>query len=172
LGHFKKIVVNQAFTLSIVTSLSQDAATVTELFKHRVQVEIDIRNLKVVSDTENIRAKSVDTFHKELYTSIVAYNLAGQFRRHAAEMNEVEPRKMSFKQTWTTFQTFLLRHLRIDTKKWREAFVLALHDAAKDKRPNRPGRTAEREAYQKRRKKLAVRQKGKPISKITPNSLM
>jgi hypothetical protein len=166
-----EIVVSQELTLYLVTSLKQDAATVAELFKHRVQVEFDIRNLKVVLDTENIRAKSVDTFYKELYTSIVAYNLVGQFRRQAAEINEVEPRKMSFKRTWTTLQTFLLRHLHTDPKMWREAFVVALHYATKDKLPNRPGRTAKREAYQKRPKNAQFDKREKPPSKITPNDL-
>lgn len=35
-------------------------------------------------DAENIRAKSVDTFMKELYTSVVAYNLTSQLRIEAA----------------------------------------------------------------------------------------
>lgn len=122
-----EIVLSPTLTLHLVTSLEQDAATLAELFKYRVQVEFDIRNSKVVMDTENIRAKSVDTFYKELYTSVVAYNLVGQFRRQAAELNDVAPRKMSFKRTWTTFQTFLLRHLHTDSKTWREAFCVALY---------------------------------------------
>ena len=166
-----EIVVSHQLTLHIVTNLNEDAATVAELFKHRVQVEFDIRNLKVVMDTENIRAKRLDTFYKELYTSIVAYNLVGQFRRQAAEINEVEPRKMSFKRTWTTFQTFLLRHLHTDPKMWREAFVVALYYATKDKLPNRPGRTAKREAYQRRPKNIQFEKRKKPASKITPNDL-
>ena len=62
-----EVVISDALTLYLVTSLSHDADTLAGLFKFRVQVEFDIRNLKVVMDTENIRAKSVDMFTKELF---------------------------------------------------------------------------------------------------------
>ena len=117
-----EVTVNDQLTLYLVTSLEHDANTLAALFKYRVEVEFDIRNLKVVMDTENIRAKKVDTFKKELYTSVVAYNLVGQFRRQAAQINNVAPRKMSFKRTWTTFQTFLLRHMHQSKCHWAGAY--------------------------------------------------
>ena len=166
-----EVKIHEELTLYLATSLEQDAPTLGHLFKHRVEVEFDIRNLKVVMDTENIRAKSVDTFMKEIYTSVVAYNLVGQFRRQAAEINQVAPRKMSFKKTWTTFQTFLLRHLHTEPKQWREAFRQALFYAIKDKLPNRPGRTAKREAYRKRPKDCQFEKRQKPTSKIMQNDL-
>ncbi len=163
--------VNDQLTLYLVTSLEHDSNTLAALFKHRVKVEFDIRNLKVVLDTENIRAKSVDMFKKELYTSVVAYNLVGQFRRQAAEFNDVPPRRMSFKRTWTTFQTFLLRHMHTNPEDWREAFRTAFYYAAKDKLPNRPGRTAKREAYRKRPKDCQFDKRHKPPSKLRTNDL-
>ena len=166
-----EVTVSDQLTLYLVTNLQQDANTLAELYKHRVQVEFDIRNLKVVLDTENIRAKSVDMFRKELYTSVVAYNLVGQFRRQAAEISDVPPRRMSFKRTWTTFQTFLLRHMHTDPQSWREAFRTALFYATKDKLPNRPRRTAKREAYRKRPKDCQFDKRLKPPSKINPNDL-
>lgn len=166
-----EVVVSDQLTLYLVTSLKQDANTLSELFKHRVQVEVDIRNLKVVLDTENIRAKSVEMFKKELYTSVVAYNLVSQLRRQAAAIINVAPRRMSFKGTWTTLQTFLLRHMHTDPKKWREAFRTTMFYATKDKLPNRPGRTAKREAYRKRPKDVQFAKRQKPPSKINPNDL-
>jgi hypothetical protein len=166
-----EVQVTEQLTLYLVTSLEHDANTLAELFKHRVQVEFDIRNLKVVLDTENIRAKSVDMFKKELYTSVVAYNLVGQLRRQAAEINNVPPRRMSFKGTWTTFQTFLLRHMHTDPQQWRAAFRKALYYATKDKLPNRPGRKAKREAYRKRSKDQQFQKREKPPSKLNQNDL-
>jgi len=163
--------VSDQLTLYLVTSLEYDAATLAELFKRRVDVEIDIRNLKVVLDTENIRAKSVDMFKKELYTSVVAYNLVGQIRSEAAKINKLPPRRMSFKQTWTTIQTFFLRHMHSDPKKWREAFRVTMFYAVKDKLPNRPGRTAKREAYRKRPKDQQFQKRQKPASKISESDL-
>lgn len=166
-----EVIVNQTLTLYLVTSLTHDAATLGELFKHRTKVEFDIRDFKVVLDTENIRAKSVEGFKKELYTSVVAYNLVTQLRRQAAKINKVEPRRMSFKQTWVTFQTFLLKHMHTEAKHWREAFERALYYATKDILPKRPERTAKREAYSKRPKNQQFKKRKKPPSKIREQDL-
>ena len=163
--------VSDTLTLCLVTSLGDDALSLAELFKRRVDVEIDIRNLKVVMDTENIRAKSVDMFKKELYTSVVAYNLVGQVRSQAAKINKVPPRRMSFKQTWTTVQTFFLRHMHTEPQQWREAFRTTMFYAVKDKLPNRPGRKAKREAYRKRPKDVQFKKREKPPSKLKNTDL-
>lgn len=164
--YLHEVAVTENLTLWLVTSLEEDAWAMADLFEQRYQVEVDIRNLKVVLDTENIRAKSVDTFKKELLTSVVAYNLTSQFRMEAARINKVPTRRMSFKRTWTTFQTFLLRHMHSDAESWREAFVRALTYALKDKLPKRPGRKFKREAYRKRPKDVQFEKRQKPASKL------
>ena len=166
-----EVIVSDTLTLYLVTSLDHDALTLAELFRRRVDVEIDIRNLKVVMDTENIRAKSVDMFKKELYTSVVAYNLVGQIRSQAAKINKVPPRHMSFKQTWTTVQTFFLRHMHTEPQQWREAFRTTMFYAVKDKLPNRPGRKAKRQAYRKRPKDVQFQKRQKPASKLKESDL-
>lgn len=166
-----EISVTDSLTLLLVTTLEDDAWTLSSLYEQRYEVEIDIRNFKVVLGAENIRAKSVDMFTKELYTSIVAYNLTSQFRREAARLNKVEPRRMSFKRVWTTFQTFLLRHMHTDARKWRKAFETALGYAQKDKLPNRPSRSFKREAYRKRPKDAQFLKRSKPASKIKESDL-
>jgi hypothetical protein len=161
----------ESLTLLMVTSLEEEAWTLSNLYEQRYDVEVDIRNFKVVMDAENIRAKSVDTFYKELYTSIVAYNLTSQFRREAASLNHLPPRRMSFKRVWTTFQTFLLRHLHTDPEQWRSAFSRALKYAMQDKLPNRPSRQYKREAYRKRPKDVQYEKRSKPASKIKDSDL-
>lgn len=166
-----EVIISDQLTLYLVTSLEYDALSLAELFKRRVDVEIDIRNLKVVMDTENIRAKSVDMFKKELYTSVVAYNLVGQIRSQAAKINKLPARRMSFKKTWTTVQTFFMRHMHTEPENWRKAFATTMFYAAKDKLPNRPGRTAKREAYRKRPKDQQFQKRPKPPSKIKQSDL-
>ena len=51
---------------------------------------------------ENLRCRSVDMMKKELLTSVVAYNLVIQFRRQAAEVAKLPPRRVSFKEVWYT----------------------------------------------------------------------
>ncbi len=76
-----------------MTSLPHSATRLSELDRYRI--EIDIRNLKVVLNTEHLAARSVDLFHKERLTSLVAYNLVTQFRRQAAALIREPPRRSS-----------------------------------------------------------------------------
>ena len=147
-----EIVVHENLTLLVVTDVPHAAAALAKLYERRFDVEVDIRNLKVVLDAENIRARSVDTFFKELMGSMVSYNLVTQFRRQAAALADQPPRRMSFKRTWTTFRTFLLPATFTTAAAWREQYRLALGYAMQDKLPNRPGRKYARETYPRRRK--------------------
>ncbi len=147
-----EVVINSNLTLLLVTDLPDSAADLADLYAQRVDVEVDIRNLKVVLDAENIRARSVDTFRKELLASVVSYNLVTQFRCQAAELVDVPPRRMSFKRTWTTYRQFLLPKMYSDAASWREQYDKALSYAMKDKLPNRPGRSFDREVYPRRPK--------------------
>ena len=150
------IYIHETLTLYLVSDLPDSAEALADLYERRTDVEIDIRNLKVVLGTETIRAKSREMFLKEFLTSQVAYNLVVQFRRQAAALAKLPPRRLSFKRVWTTFRVFLLSSLisdpASDPAHCRERYRLALHHAKRDKLPNRPDRHYEREAYKKRPK--------------------
>lgn len=158
----QEVVVHENLTLWLVTSLTDPAPSVAALCGRRGHVETDISNIKVVLDTENIRARSVAMFHKERLTSMVSYNLVVQFRRQAAELAQVPPKRLSFTRVWTTYSTFLLPHHFTDPATWRAKYRQALHDALRDKLPNRPGRNDKREAYAKRPKSNAFPKRAKP----------
>lgn len=155
--------VHPNLTLRQVTDLPGTANQFSQRYLRRGDVEIDIRNLKVVLDTEHIRAKSVEMFQKELLTSIVAYNLVGQFRRQAAELAQLAPRRLSFKRVWTTFTIFLLRKPTTDNfTEWDARYTEALRIAQKDKLPNRPGRQFPRAAYPRRPKTTHFKKRKAP----------
>jgi hypothetical protein len=124
-------------TLYLVSSLELHATTASEIYRHRYDIEFDIRDVKVTMDAENIRAKSVEMVKKELYTSIVAYNLVAQFRRQAAELAKVKPRRLRFKGIWTTFKDRLLLKSPCSMEEWIKRYDVALSYAAKKKHPNR-----------------------------------
>lgn len=147
-----EIRIHDTLTLFLVTSLPHTAEELSERYRHRSDIEVDIRNLKVVLNTERIQARSVDLFHKELLTSLVAYNLVTQFRRQAAALIAQPPRRMSFKSTWTTFNIFLWSSQAKDSSGWRAKYRQALLMATQDKLPNRPGRSFAREVYARRPK--------------------
>lgn len=147
-----EIQIHAELTLYLVSDLPDSAQALAELYERRSDVEIDIRNLKVVLGTEHIRARSREMFLKELWTSQVAYNLVIQFRRQAAAQAQLPPRRLSFQRVWTTFRTFLLSSMTLDPTHCRERFRLALHYTQYDKLPTRPDRHFEREAYKQRPK--------------------
>lgn len=165
-----EIRIHDDLTLCLVTSLPHTAEELSELYRHRGDVETDIRNLKVVLNTERIEAKSVEMFHKELLTSLVAYNLVTQFRRQAAALIAEPPRRMSFKSTWTTFHIFLWSSQAKDSSGWRAKYRQALLIATQDKLPNRPGRSFDREAYPRRPKSNQFKKRTPKTPEHKPDS--
>jgi len=139
-------------TLYLVTTLAVSSQQAGEFYSYRYDVEHDIRDIKVTLDTENIRAKSVAMVKKELLTSMVAYNLVVQFRRQAAKLAKVPPRRLSFTGVWNTFESFLLHQPPCSASDWQQRFEKALKIAARDKLPHRPGRTHPRRAHPRRPK--------------------
>jgi hypothetical protein len=89
---------------------------------------------------------------KELLTSIVAYNLVVQFRRQAAQLANLPPRRMSFTGVWNTFESFLLHQPPCSAVEWVARYSNALRIASRDKLPNRPGRSYPRRAHPRRPK--------------------
>lgn len=140
-------------TLYLVTSLTVTGACAAELYSRRYDVEFDIRDVKVTLDTENIRAKSVPMVMKELMTSIVAFNLVAQFRRQAAKLAKVEPRKLSFTGVWLTFRHELLFCGATTEQQWLECYTAALITASQRLLPNRKApRNCPRQAHPRRQK--------------------
>jgi hypothetical protein len=139
--------------LYLVSSLELEALCASQLYCRRYDVEFDIRDFKVTLDAENIEARSVDMFHKELYASVVAYNLVAQFRRQAAKLAQVEPRRLSFKGVWTIFKNALLLQPACTVEAWLERYAKALHRASKRKHPQRKApRNYPRKAHPRRPK--------------------
>lgn len=140
-------------TLCLVSSLEIDGPSSSELYRRRYDVEFDIRDVKVTLDAENIRAQTVEMFKKELYTSIVAYNLVAQFRRQSAKIATVKPRRLSFKGVWTTMQYRLLLQPACSYEEWLERYAEALYRASQKKHPHRKApRSYPRKAYPRRKK--------------------
>jgi len=123
--------------LYLVTTLEIHAASAAELYSRRYDVEFDIRDLKVTMDAENILAQSVVMVKKELMTSVVAYNLIVQFRRQAAKLARVQPRRLSFKGVWLSFRDHLLLKEPKNLSEWQDLYAAALISAGKRKLPKR-----------------------------------
>jgi hypothetical protein len=155
-------------TLYLVSSLEIDGESAADLYRRRYDVEFDIRDVKVTLDTENIRAKSVEMFRKELMTSIVAYNLVAQFRRQAATLAKVKPRRLRFKGVWTTMKDHLLLQQPCSFQEWLDRYAEALYRASLKKHPQRKApRSSPRQAHPRHQKstKFQKQQRKKPKTK-------
>jgi hypothetical protein len=159
-------------SLYLVTELELDAPTCGALYRRRYDVEFDIRDFKITLDTENIRAKSVEMFEKELYASVVAYNLVAQFRRQAAHLGNVEPRRLSFKGVWTCLRDRLLLQTSCSFENWQARYSEALRRASQKKHPQRKApRSYPRKAHPRRSKTTkyikSLSKKKQPDDEIT-----
>ncbi len=168
-----EVLLDNGKSLYLVSNLEADATSAAELYSYRYDVEFDIRDLKVTMDTENIRGKSVEMVRKELMTSVVAYNLVAQFRRQAAKLANLQPRRLSFKGVWTTFRSALLFKEPRSFQEWQAMFSRALLRAGKRKLPHRKEpREYPRQAHPRRPKttkfQKSLRKKNATDSSLPP----
>lgn len=167
------VILGSGKPLHMVSNLETNATSAAELYSYRYDVEFDIRDLKVTMDTENIRGKSVEMVRKELMTSVVAYNLVAQFRRQAAQLANIEPRRLSFKGVWTTFRSGLLLKEPRSYEEWDALYSRALLRAGKRKHPTRKTpREYPRQAHPRRPKttkfQKSLRKRAPPDSMNPP----
>lgn len=138
--------------LYLITDLTASPKAFKDLYFQRNDIEIDIRNIKVVFDTESLKSKSVEMFRKELGMAMVAYNLTSQLRRQASFIAKCTPRELSFTGVWTVYREHIQSKTINNVEQWQKQFKIALDRASKQKLPNRPGRSFPREAYARRPK--------------------
>ena len=145
--------------LMLVTTLPHSAEDAGEAYSYRYDVEHDIRDLKVTMNLEKIRATTKEMVRKEILCSIVAYNLVLEFRRQAAEITNLPPRRLSFTRVWETFEIYVLHQPPCSASRWLERYEEALIIASKEKLPHRPGRNFPRTAHYRRPKSAKKNQK-------------
>ena len=128
-------------TLWLVTTLrSADGDSVAALYRHRQDVESDIRDVKVALKMEDLHGQSADMVGKELAMGMIAYNLVVQVRRLAAKRIRIEPRRLSFTGVWSLVKTILLSPNEWTLEDYASTFEQVLRWAGQRKLPNRPGR--------------------------------
>jgi len=138
--------------LWLLTTSSAPADEVATLYRQRLHIETDIRDLKRTLCLDEVRSRSVDMVMKEVTLGMVAYNVVVQARRLAAERGSVEPRRLSFAGVWTLVKGLLLGPPLETTEEWSVRLWKVLRGALQRKVPQRPGRSYKREVYARGRK--------------------
>jgi hypothetical protein len=156
--------------LYLITDLAATTQELKSLYFKRYDIEVDIRNIKVVLQAEYFNCKSEEMLRKEIGMAMVAYNLTTQLRRQAAAKAQCKPRELSFTGVWTVYRHHLQNCIFSNETELEEALNNAIDRASKQTLPKRPGRSYEREAYKRRTKSSQFKtRKRKEIPKEEEN---
>lgn len=86
------------------------------LYRERWHAELDLRSLKTVMQMEMLRTKTPEMVRKEIGVYFLAYNLIRGTMAEAARVEQIEPRKLSFKGALHTLRAFEESHLYESTR--------------------------------------------------------
>ncbi len=154
-AHDKNNRVTQFKVVTTILNVSIDGKQIGDLFERRWEGEVDIRSIKSAMQMDILRCKTPDMVHKEIWTHLLAYNLLRTVMAVAADENDTEPRKVSFKGAKQALTAFAPK---IEAARPEERAPLVdamLTTIAYHRVGNRPGRWEPR--AQKRRPKHAAR---------------
>jgi hypothetical protein len=147
--------VKQFKVITTILDQSIDGKQIGDLFERRWDGEVDIRSIKSTMQMDILRCKTPDMVHKEIWTHLLAYNLLRTVMAVAANENDIEPRKVSFKGTKQALTAFAPK-IEAARPEDRAALIDAmLTTIAYHRVGDRPGRWEPR--ARKRRPKPAAR---------------
>jgi hypothetical protein len=147
--------VQQFKVITTILNPSIDGKQIGDLFERRWDGEVDIRSIKSTMQMDILRCKTPDMVHKEIWTHLLAYNLLRTVMAVAANENDIEPRKVSFKGAKQALTAFAPK-IEAARPENRAALIDAmLTTIAYHRVGDRPGRWEPR--ARKRRPKKATR---------------
>ena len=131
-------------TLIVVTSLTDPVAypkeDIAKLYGYRWCAELDIRDIKQTLGLDHVRCKTPDMVRRELWVTLLAYNLIRKLIAAAAVIHGRQPRQLGFT---LACQTVLSSWMLLATgacRDERELWRLALERIAANRVADRPGR--------------------------------
>jgi len=152
-------------TLTVVTSLLDPepypAEEIARLYGFRWNAELDIRQIKQTLRLDHVRCKSPEMVRRELWVTLLAYNLIRGLITTAAAVHGKQPRQLGFT---LACQTVLSSWILLATGSCRDARKLwesALKRIAANEVANRPGRIEPR-VLKRRRHRYPLMQQPRP----------
>jgi len=133
-------------TIDIITTLvDPDEYTkdqIAELYGFRWNSELDIRSIKSNLNLAHVRCKSPEMVHRELWTTILGYNLIRTTSAGAALLHDKQPRQISFTSTCQyVLASWMQSSSRLIDEAEQDAYLLVmLKQIAGCEVANRPGR--------------------------------
>lgn len=155
-------------TITIATTLTDaelySKEEIAALYGFRWNSELDIRSLKQTLNLTHVRCKSPEMVRKELWTTLLGYNLIRTTAAAAAVLHGKQPRQLSFTSTcqymlasWMLFSGELLT-----AADWSAYCLRMLAQIASCEVANRPGRLEPR-VLKRRRHGYKLMQKPRAV---------
>lgn len=133
-------------TIDVITTLvhagEYTKEDIAELYGFRWNSELDIRSIKSNLNLGHVRCKSPEMVHREVWTTILGYNLIRTTAAGAALLHDRQPRQISFTSTcqYVLASWMQLSCGLIDVRLLEEYLKLLLKQIARCEVANRPGR--------------------------------
>lgn len=133
-------------TIDVITTLTDPEQytkeDIAELFGFRWNSELDIRSIKSNLNLAHVRCKSPEMVHREIWTTILGYNLIRTTSAGAALLHEKQPRQISFTSTcqYVLASWMQLSSRLIDKAELDDYLAVMLKQIARCEVANRPGR--------------------------------
>ena len=142
-------------TIVIATTLLSNeqysVADISELYRLRWDVEINLRSLKTMMNMDVLRCLSPEMVRKEIWAHLLAYNLIRTVIAQAAAQHGKQPRNISFTRAMRTLEAFRSPLAHTPSRELSAIYEHMLQAIASHEIGNRPNRLEPRQ--RKRRPK-------------------
>jgi hypothetical protein len=155
-------------TIDIITTLvdadKYSKEDIAELYGFRWNSELDIRSIKASLNLGHVRCKSPEMVHREVWTTILAYNLIRTTAAGAALVHGKQPRQISFTSAcqYVLASWMQLSGGLIDESVLEDYLFTMLKQIAACEVANRPGRLEPR-VIKRRRHRYPLMQKERAV---------
>jgi len=119
-------------------------ADLSTLFRQRWHAELDLRSIKIVLGMDLLRCKTPEMVRKEIWMTLLGYNVIRMVMAQASQEHRCDPRHLSFKGALQTVQEFgpALRAGSARYRRW--LWTIVLSSVAGDAVGHRPNRVEPR----------------------------
>ena len=131
-------------TITVITTLTDpeeySKEDIAELYGFRWNVELDILQVKQTLHLDHVRCKSPEMVHRELWVTLLAYNLIRKLIATSAAVHHKQPRRLGFT---LACQTVLASWMLVSTGSCSNStamYATLLSYIADNEVANRPGR--------------------------------
>ena len=131
-------------TITVITTLTDPVAypkeQIAALYGYRWNAELDIRDIKQTLGLDQVRCKTPEMVQREVWVTLLAYNLIRKVIATAAALHDKQPRQLGFT---LACQTVLSSWMLLSTGACRDGDQLrqsTLERIAANEVANRPGR--------------------------------